>query len=54
MIDDATDDAAVISRSAANWFLDAATYARDGDRDRARETALAGIAALDKAEAEDA
>jgi len=35
------------ARSAANWFLDAATFAKDGDRVQARQAALAGIEALD-------
>ena len=34
------------ARSAVNWFLDAATYARDGDVEHAIAAALAGIAAL--------
>ena len=29
-----------------NWFLDAATYARDGDIAEAKAAALAGIEAL--------
>jgi len=36
----------VPSRSAVNWFLDAATYARDGETDLAIEAAESGIAAL--------
>ena len=34
------------ARSAMNWFLDAATYARDGDIAEAKAAALAGIEAL--------
>ena len=41
-------------RSAENWFLDAATFAHDGDRERAIEAARAGIAALNDAVAPDA
>ncbi len=33
-------------RSAENWFLDAAVYARDGDVEHAIEAAESGIAAL--------
>jgi hypothetical protein len=33
-------------RSAANWLLDATTYARDGDRANARAAALRGLDAL--------
>ena len=40
----APDDAP--KRSAENWFLDAATFAHDGDREQAVEAALAGIAAI--------
>jgi hypothetical protein len=43
-----------VKRSAENWFLDAATYAHDGDRERAIEAALAGIAALREDKAADA
>jgi hypothetical protein len=42
------------ARSAVNWFLDAATYARDGDIEQAIAAALAGIAALKNAEADHA
>lgn len=33
-------------RSAEHWFLDAATFAHDGDHEHAVEAALAGIAAI--------
>ena len=42
------------ARSAENWFLDAATYARDGNIEQAIAAALAGIAALKNAEADHA
>ena len=45
-------DVRPLKRSAEHWFLDAAVYARDGDR--AIEAALAGIAALHEGEAQDA
>ncbi len=34
-------------RAAEHWFLDAAVYARDGDRDQALAAARRGIAALE-------
>ena len=33
-------------RSAANWFLDAACYARDGDTDQARVATLRALHAM--------
>jgi hypothetical protein len=47
-------DALAPKRSAENWFLDAATFAHDGDRERAIEAARAGIAALNDEEVPDA
>ena len=41
-----SDDAAVVLRSAENWFLDAAVFARDGDHEHAIEATVAGIAAI--------
>lgn len=40
------DSGAPVERSAENWFLDAATFARDGDVEQAIAAAQAGIAAL--------
>lgn len=42
------------TRSAAHWFLDAATYACDGEFDLAIEAALTGIAALSESAVADA
>ena len=44
----AVDAPLTFTRSSENWFLDAATYARDGDPEQASKAALAGIRALRK------
>jgi len=38
----------VPERSAQNWLLDAAVYAFDGDRVKARMAALRGVLALER------
>ena len=43
------NDTAVLAapqRSAANWFLDAACYANDGETDLARRATLRGLTAM--------